>query len=199
MKKEEFAAATLDSEYETYIVYVSSLSSTLLVAFNVHISWRPWISGLIAKDAPTKVSAKYSDFTDVFSLVLASELSKHTGINDHAIELVDGCQQPSYGPIYSVELVELDTLKAFIKTNLANGFIKPSKSPADALILFDWKLNGFLRLCVNYQGLNNLTIKNWYPLLLIGELLDRLGRTRQFTQLDFTSAYYRMRIRKADK
>ena len=135
---------------------------------------------MIIEKTPTKVPAEYSDFADVFSLDLASELLEHTGINDHIIELVNG-QQPLYGPIYSLELVELETLKVYIETNLANGFINPSKSPAGAPILFDRKSDGSLRLCVNYQGFNNLTIKNRYPLRLIGELLDRLRRARQFT------------------
>ena len=90
-------------------------------------------------------------------------------------------------------------LKAYIKTNLANDFIRPSKSPACAPILFDQKSNDFLQLCINYRGLNNLTIKNRYLLPLIRELLDRLGRARWFTQLDLTSAYYWMKIRKKNK
>ncbi len=72
--------------------------------------------------------------------------------------------------------MELETLKAYIKNNLASDFIKPSKSPAGALILFDKKPDGSLRLCVDYRGLNNLTINNWYPLPLVGESLDQLGR-----------------------
>ena len=42
-------------------------------------------------------------------------------------------------------------------------------------------------------------IKNQYPLPLIGELLDRLGRAKRFIQLDLTSVYHQMRIRKGDK
>ena len=86
--------------------------------------------------------------------------------------------------------MELETLKTYIETNLANGFIRPSKSPAGAPILFERKLDGSLWFCVNYQDLNNLTIMNRYPLPLIGESLDRLGRAKQFTQLDLTSAYH---------
>ena len=183
--KKEFAAAALDPESETFVVHVASLSSDASpssspLELDVHPSRRPQVSGLIAKEAPTKVPAEYSDFADVFSPDLASKLPEHTGINDHAIELVDG-QQPPYGPIYSLGPVELETLKAYIETNLANGFIRPSKSPASAPILFDRKSDGSLWLCVDYQGLNNLTIKNRYPLLLIGKLLDRLGRVKQFT------------------
>ena len=95
--------------------------------------------------------------------------------------------------------MELETLKAYIKTNLANGFIRLSKSPTNAPILYDRKLDGSLQLCVDYQGPNNLTIKNWYPLPLIGESLDKLGRARRFTQLDLTNAYHRMRICEGDE
>ena len=147
--KKEFAAAALDPEHETYVVDVASLSSTPLTSFNVHPCRRPQVSGLIVEKATTKVLAEYSDFADVFSPDLASKLPEHTGINDHVIELVDG-QQPPYGPIYSLGPVELETLKAYIETNLANGFIRPSKSPAGAPILFDRKSDGSLRLCVDY-------------------------------------------------
>ena len=144
---------------------------------------------MIAEEAPTKVSAKYSDFADVFSLDLASKLPKHTRINNHAIELVNGQQLP-YGPIYSLGPIESETLKTYIETNLVNGFIRPVKSPAGASILFDQKSDNSFWLYVNYQGLHNLTIKNQYPLPLIGESLDRLGRAKQFTQLELTSAYH---------
>ena len=90
-------------------------------------------------------------------------------------------------------------LKAYIKTNLPNGFTRPSKSAAGAPILFNRESDSFLRLCVNYQGLNNLTIKNWYPLLLIAKSLDRLGRARRFTQLNLTSAYHQRGIREEDE
>ena len=178
--KTEFAAAVLDLEHETYVVYVGSVSSDISpssspLELNVHPFRKPQVSDLIAEEALIKVPAKYSDFADIFSLNLASKLSEHTEINDHVIELVNG-QQPPYGPIYSLGPVELKTLKAYIETNLANGFIRPSKSPPGAPVLFDRKSDGSLRLCVDYRGLNNLMIKNRYPLPLIGESLDRLER-----------------------
>ena len=172
MGKEEFTTIALDLEHETYVVHVGSQ-----------------ISDLIIEKALIKVTNKYIDFVDIFSPDLASELAEHIGINDLAIELVDG-QQPPYGPIYSLGPVELETLKAYIETNLTNGFIRPSKSPANIPILFDQKSDSFFRLCVNYLGLNNLTIKNRYPLSLIGKSLDKLGRVRRFIQLDLISTYY---------
>ncbi len=119
-------------------------------------------------------------------------------MNEHAIELIEGKQLP-YGPIYALNPVELEILKTYIETHLKTGFIQPSKTPTRAPILFDKKLDGSLRLCVNYRGFNNLTIKNRYLLPLIGESLDRLGRAKRFTQLDLSSAYHWMRIREGDE
>ena len=124
MGKKEFAAAALDPKYETYVIHVVSLSSIPFIAsalvlspdFNsldVYPSRKPQISSLTAEKAPTKVSAEYSDFANVFTLNLACDLPKHTGINDHAIKLVNG-QQPTYDPIYSLGPMELKTLKVYI-------------------------------------------------------------------------------------
>ena len=103
--KKEFAAAALNPEHETYIFYVGLVSSDALPSsspLDLYSSRRPQISGLIAEEAPMKVSAKYSDFADSFSPDLAFELPKYTGINNHAINLVKSCQQPPYRPIYNL-------------------------------------------------------------------------------------------------
>ncbi len=138
------------------------------------------IAHLKVDKATTKVFSKYTDFTDIFSLKLAAEFPKPTGINDHTIELVDNQQLP-YGSIYSLGQVELVTLKAYIKNNLANSFIKLFKFSTRAPIFFDKKLNKSLSFCKDYQGLNNLIIQNWYLLPLVRELLNRLGRAQYFT------------------
>ena len=66
-------------------------------------------------------------------------------------------------------------------------------------MLFVPKKDGGLRLYVDYQGLNNLTKKNRYPLPLISETLDRLIRAKVFTKIDLKDAYYRLRIREGDE
>ena len=105
---------------------------------------------LLAKEVT--VPAKYSDFADVFLEKSANLPSKQTGVNKHAIKLEES-KQPSYRPIYSLGLVELNTLKIYIKTNLANGFIRTLKLPASAPILFVHKPNGSFCLCVIIEGL----------------------------------------------
>ena len=98
------------------------------------------IALLVAEEV--KIPTKYSDFSNVFLKEKALILLKVTELNQHAIKLQEG-QQSSYGLIYNLGPIELKMLKTYIKTNLANGFIWPSKLPADALILFVRKRDGF--------------------------------------------------------
>ena len=146
IEKKEFAAIALNPVHEIFVFYIASLSAPYLsytpLNVDVHPSYRSQISGLIAETPPTKILVRYLDFVDKFFLDLASELLEHTEINDYAIKLVYGQRSP-YGLIYSLRSVELETLKAYIKTNLANVFIRRSKSPTNALILFNQKSNSF--------------------------------------------------------
>ncbi len=178
IRKKRFAIAALDPEHEAFVVHVAALNVNS--GDEVHPSKKAQIAHLKAAKAPSEVPSKYTNFADVFSPKLVIELPEHIKINDHAIELVDD-RQPPYRPIYSLGPVKLEILKAYIKNNLANNFIRPSKSLVGTPILFDKKPDGSLRLCIDYQGLNNLTIKNRYPLLLVGKSLDRLGWAWHFT------------------
>lgn len=148
--------------------------------------------------ASLQIPTEYADFADVFSDTNAYVLPEH-GSHDHAIDLIDESKQPPYGPIYNLSEPELAVLRAYIDLHLKTGFIRPSKLPAGASILFAKKPDGGLRLCVDYRGLNNLTIKNRYPLPLVGESLDRLGRAQRFTKIDLTWAYNRVRIKEGDE
>ncbi len=142
--------------------------------------------------------SKYADFADVSSPKLAAELPENMRFNDYAIILVDDWQL-LHSLIHSLGSVELKSLKAYIENNLANGFIRPFMSPTGGLILFDKKSDGSLRMYVNYRGLNNPIIKNWYPLSLFGESLDQLSWAWRFTQLNLINTYHRIRIRKGDE
>ena len=78
---------------------------------------------------------------------------------------------------------------------LAKGFIRPSRSPTGAPIFFVKKKDGSLRPCVDYRDLNEMTVKNRYPLPLISELLDRLGQAKFFTKIDLRGAYNLVRMK----
>ena len=114
----------LDEHVEAFVVHVTSLST-----MPIYPAREAQIASLVAEEV--KIPTEYSDFSDVFLEEKASILPEATEMNQHAIKLQEG-QQPPYGPIYSLGPMELETLKTYIETNLANGFIRPSKSPAGA-------------------------------------------------------------------
>ena len=126
---------------------------------------------MIINEAPISIFIKYSEFVDVYSPELVLELLKYTKINDHAIKLVDD-QQLFYELIYSLGSEKLEILKTYIETNLVNSFIKLFKSPAGTPSFFDKKSDKSFQLCIDYWGLNNLTIKNQYLLPLVRDFLD---------------------------
>ena len=150
----EFVIAALDADSETFVVHVA-IREQKEMAMNpdrkaqIEAQSGAQVGALLFDEAPTKVLAKYSNDSNVFSTENAAELPENTKMNKHAIKLEEG-KQPSFGPIYSLGPIELEMLKTYIKTNLANGFIWPSKSPAGAPILFDRKPDRSLRLCVDY-------------------------------------------------
>ena len=90
------------------------------------------------------------------------------------------------------ELIELDR---YLKENLSKGFIRASTSLATSPVLFVKKPREELRFYIDYRGLNTITIKNRYLLLLISKTLDRLSKAKIYTKLDIISAFNRIRIK----
>ncbi|KAF5230292.1 hypothetical protein FAUST_9880 [Fusarium austroamericanum] len=145
----------------------------------------------------SEVPEEFRDFIDVFSAEKASSIPEHKG-TDHRIDLIPD-KTPPYGPIYPLSQSELGELRQYLDDNLATGRIRPSKSPAGAPILFVPKKDGTLRLCVDYRGLNGVSIKNRYPLPLVTEILDRIQGATYFTKIDVKDAYHRIRIAEGDE
>ena len=84
--------------------------------------------------------------------------------------------------------------KAYITKNLAQGFIEESKAPFNSPILMVRKPSGGLRFCVDYRKLNSITKKDRYPIPLIDEIFQRLGKAKIFTKLDIRQGFHRIRM-----
>ena len=132
------------------------------------------VEALLFDKAFTKVLAEYSNYNNIFLAKNIAEYLENTGINEHTIELKNGKPLP-FDLIYSLRPVELKILKIYIKTNLANGFIRPFKFAIKIPIFFNRKLDRSFCFYVIYKGLNKIIIKNRDLLLLIGKLLDWLS------------------------
>jgi hypothetical protein len=92
---------------------------------------------------------------------------------EFAIELLPGTA-PIFKRAYRISGPELVELKEQIDELSEKGYIRSSTSPWDALVLFVEKKDGTKRMCIDYRALNEVTIKNKYPLPRIEDLFDQL-------------------------
>jgi hypothetical protein len=110
--------------------------------------------------------------------------------------------KPGTAPIsrrsYRMPPNELAELKIQLQDLLEKGFIRPSSSPWVCPAIFVKKKDQTLRMCVDYRPLNEVTIKNKYPLPRIDILFDQLTGARVFSKIDLRSGYHQIRIRPED-
>jgi hypothetical protein len=85
---------------------------------------------------------------------------------------------PIYKRPYKMATQQLVELKEHIAESVEKGYIRPSSSPWGAPVIFVLKKDGTQRLCVDYHALNEVTIKNKYPLARIDDLFDQLRGVR---------------------
>ena len=81
---------------------------------------------------------------------------------------------------------------------LDKGYIRPSVSPWGAPVLFVKKKDGTLRLCIDYRKLNQITIKNKYPLPRVDDLFDQLQGAQMFSKIDLRLGYHQLKIAEND-
>jgi hypothetical protein len=113
------------------------------------------------------------------------------------IELQPGTALVVNSP-YKMTREELAELKIRLKDLLDKGYIRPSSSPWGCPALFVKKMDEALHLCVDYQPLNAVTIKNKYPLSRIDILFDQLAGAQVLSNIDLRSGYHQIKIRVKD-
>ncbi len=90
-------------------------------------------------------------------------------------------------------------MDAYINESLAAGIIRPSTSPAGAGFFFVEKKDGGLRPCIDYRALNQITVRNRYPLPLMTSAFELLQDAKIFSKLDLRNAYHLVRIKPGDE
>ncbi|XP_070013358.1 uncharacterized protein [Nicotiana sylvestris] len=147
---------------------------------------------VLVKDADAEIPTPQSipvvkEYADVFPDELPS-IPPEQEI-DFGIDLLLGTQTISI-PSYRMAPAELKKLKEQLKNLLEKGFIRPNTSPWGVPVLFVWKKDGSLRMCIAYRQLNKVTIKNKYSLPRIDDLFDQLHGARCFSKIDLRSGYH---------
>ncbi|KAK3565402.1 hypothetical protein QTP86_007940 [Hemibagrus guttatus] len=139
----------------------------------------------------------YGDFLEVFSKERAARLPSHRAW-DCTIDLLPNTSPPR-GRVYPLFLPEARAMEEYIEEALAFGHIWPCTSPAVAGFFFVWKKDGGLHLCIDYRGLNAITVRYPYLVPLVPAALEQLRGAKFFTKLDLRSAYNLVRIREGDE
>ena len=157
-------------------------------------------SGARPTHSPPDLSAVpsvYHNLARVFSKDQALLLPPHRPY-DCTIDLLLGAPLP-VGRLYNLSVPEKETTRNYISESLASGIIRPSSSPVAAGFFFVAKKDGSLRSCIDYRQLNNITVKNKYPLPLLSSTFKPLTHTTVFTKLDLRNAYHLVCIREGDE
>lgn len=145
----------------------------------------------------TSVPQEYHDLGEAFSKERALSLPPHRPY-DCGIELLPGATLPP-GRLYNLSRPERESMEIYIKDSLTAGIIRPSSSPVGAGFFFVSKKDKSLRPCIDYRGLNDITVKNKYPLPLISSAFEPLQGATIFTKLDLRNAYHLVRIKQGDE
>lgn len=143
------------------------------------------------------VPEQYHEYIKVFAKESFDKLPEKRPW-DHVIELKPDSKAVNC-KIYPLSHTEQGELTKFLEENLQSGRIRPSKSPMASAFFFIKKKDGSLRPVQDYRKLNDMMIKNRYPLPLISELVNKLRGAKIFTKLDIRWGYNNIRIKEGDE
>jgi len=154
---------------------------------------------LLEDHTPTSIPDEVQQFIDSkAALFIEPDSLPPAREFDHHIPLIPGVKPVNVKP-YRHSPTQKDEIERQIKEMLSNGIIRPSQSPFASPVILVKKKDGTWRFCVDYRQLNNITVKNKYPLPIVDELLDELHGAAWFTKLDMRSGYHQIRLKVADE
>jgi hypothetical protein len=134
------------------------------------------------------------EYKDIFSS--PTRVSAHCQVK-HPIDLTPDAPLPN-GPVYHPSLMENDEIKQHIQELLQKGHIRPNSSPCKIPIVLVQKKDRTWWICIDYRSLNKITVRNWYPIPQIDDLLDQLKREKFFNKIDLNSSYHQVPMESND-
>jgi transposase InsO family protein len=144
-----------------------------------------------------EVTKLLKEFKDVFPDQLPSGLPPGRGV-EHSIQLKPDAVPPRSRPLRHESSKDLSVMQKYIQEGIESGQLRVSNSPYGAMALIVKKKDGEPRVVIDYRGLNEITVKDKYPLPLMDELFDRVHGARYFTKIDLRSGFHQIRMAEAD-
>ena len=148
-------------------------------------------------DPATKLPEHYKNYLDVFDRKESDKLPPYRPF-DCKIPLQEG-KEPPYSPLYNMSRDELQVVRNYLKENLEKGFIRASSFQASLPVLLVRKPGGGLRFYVDYRALNEIIIKNRYPIPLMRETLNILCKARYYSKIDIIAAFNKLRVAEGEE
>ena len=134
-----------------------------------------------------------------YAFIAASAPWTNQKLYDHAIDFMENTKLPKLAKVYPLSLVERNSLDIWIDKELRKGYIHLSTSPIAAPFFFVKKYNRSLWPVIYYKALNEITVKNYYPISRIADLIESLSKALIFTKIDLRWGYNNVHIKEVDK
>jgi hypothetical protein len=157
-----------------------------IIAWNIELK-----KGATDEEIDKEIRRILQEFPDIFDTQAKMPLDR--GSNNFKIRLVAGAR-PQVRRHGCLSEREVEEMRKRIKELLEIGHIAPSDSPWSVSILFVHKKDGTLHMCIDYRALNELTVRDEFPLPRIDAIFDKLRKAKYFSTLDLNMAYYQVRL-----
>ncbi len=118
---------------------------------------------------------------------------------EHSIVLKPGARPPPPRPLHHVSSRDAEVIREYVEAGIRSGVLLPSTSPYGSMALVVMKKDGTPRVVIDYRALNEITVKNRYPLPLMDELFDRVVGAKWFTKIDLRSGFHQIAIQPEDR
>ena len=153
---------------------------------------------VVSEEEKDTIPEEYHDLLEVFDIEKARSLPPSRGEFDFKIDLKRNAEWPKPAKPYHLTPAQMEEARTQISKLESSGMISKSKSPFAAPLFFVSKKDRGQRMCIDYRKLNEVTIRDAYPLPNMESLLESARGASVFSMFDLRSAYNMIRIRPGD-